>query len=143
MSHDLVSKAHPRHRRPCRPRYRPCHHRRSGVVLCHLWDHTLGNDPNLLSELRAPGANLAALGMIILAGAFRQGMQRLSAFLGATVFLAYAFGRIVSMILDGMPSSGLVQATLIELVIGGLCAALLWRGRSRITANGPLLGLPG
>ena len=103
----------------------------------------LGNDPNLLSELRAPGANLAALGMIILAGAFRQGMQRLAAFLGATVFLSYAFGRIVSMALDGMPSSGLIQATLIELVIGGLCAALLWRGRSRISANGPLLGLPG
>ena len=103
----------------------------------------LGSDPNLLSELRAPGANLAALGMIILAGAFRQGMQRLAAFLGATVFLAYAFGRIVSMVLDGMPSSGLVQATLIELVIGGLCAALLWRGRSRISVNRPLLGLPG
>lgn len=103
----------------------------------------LGSDPNLLSELRAPGANLAALGLIILAGAFRQGMHHLAAFLGATVFLAYAFGRIVSMALDGIPSSGLVQATLIELVIGGLCAALLWRGRSRISANGPLLGLPG
>ena len=103
----------------------------------------LGGDPSLLSELRSPGANLAALGMIILAGAFCQGMQRLSAFLGATVFLAYAFGRIVGMVLDGMPSSGLVQATLIELVIGGLCAALFWRSKSRISANGPLLGLPG
>ena len=103
----------------------------------------LGADPNLLSELRAPGANLSALGMVILAGAFHQGMQCISAFLGATVFLAYAFGRIVSMALDGMPSSGLIQATLIELVIGGLCAVLLWRGRSRIPANGPLLGLPG
>jgi hypothetical protein len=104
---------------------------------------TLVNDPNLLSELRAPGASLAALGAIILAGAFRQSMQRLSALLGAMVFLAYAFGRIISMVLDGMPSSGLVQATLIELVIGGLCAALLWRGRSRTSANEPLLGLPG
>ena len=85
---------------------------------------TLGSDPNLLNELRAPGANLAVLGMIILAGAFRQDMQHLSAFLGATAFLAYAFGRIVSIVLDGIPSSGLVQATLIELVIGGLCAAL-------------------
>ncbi len=103
----------------------------------------LGNDPNLLSELRAPGANLAVLGLVILAGAFRQSMQRLAAFLGATVFLAYAFGRIVGMVLDGMPSDGLVQATVIELVIGGLCVALLWRGRSHITANGPLLGLPG
>lgn len=104
---------------------------------------TLGGDPNLLSELRAPGANLAVLGMIILAGAFRPNMARLSAFLGATVFLAYAFGRIVSMVLDGMPSSGLVQATLIELVVGGLCAALISRGGSRISVNRPLLGLQG
>ena len=103
----------------------------------------IGSDPNLMSELRAPGANLAALGMIILAGAFHQGMQHISAFLGATVFLAYAFGRIVSMILDGMPSSGLVHAALIELVIGALCVALLWRGKSRISVNRPLLGLPG
>ena len=103
----------------------------------------LGSDPNLLSELRAPGANLAALGALILAGAFRQGMQRLATFLGATVFLAHAFGRIVSMVLDGMPSSGLVQAALIELLIGGLCVALLWRGTSRSAANEPLLGLPG
>ena len=101
----------------------------------------LGSDPNLLSELRAPGANLAALGMIILAGVFRPNMARLSAFLGALVFLAYASGRIVSMVLDGMPSSGLVQATLIEFVIGGLCVALLWHGRSRIAVKGPLLGL--
>ena len=103
----------------------------------------LGSDPNLLSELRAPGANLAALGTLIMAGTVRQDMQRLATFLGATVFLAYAFGRIVSMVLDGMPSSGLVQAALIELVIGGLCVALLWRGRSRSSANEPLLGLPG
>ncbi|MEM7043838.1 MAG: DUF4345 domain-containing protein [Pseudomonadota bacterium] len=103
----------------------------------------LGDDPSLLSELRAPGANLAALGMIILAGAVYQRMQRLAAFLGVTVFLAYASGRIVSMALDGMPASGLVQATLIELVVGGLCAAVLWRGKSRRASSDPLLGLSG
>lgn len=104
---------------------------------------TLGSDPSLLSELRAAGANLAVLGAIILAGAFRQGMQRLSAFLGATAFLTSAFGRIVGMALDGMPSSGLIQAILIELIIGGFCAAPLWRGKPRTSVNEPLLGLPG
>ena len=103
----------------------------------------LGTDPNLLSELRAPGANLAALGAIILAGTVHQGIARLSAALGAVVFLAYAFGRIVSMALDGMPSSGLVQATMIELVIGGLCAVLLRRGQSRKSTSEPILGFPG
>jgi hypothetical protein len=91
----------------------------------------LGSQPNLLSELRAPGANLAVLGAIILAGAVHSRIARLSATLGAMVFLAYAFGRLVSMALDGMPSHGLIEATLIEFAIGGLCAILLWRGKSR------------
>jgi hypothetical protein len=104
---------------------------------------TLGTDPNLLSELRAPGANLAALGAIILAGAFYKGLQRLSAFLGATVFLAYAFGRLTSMALDGMPASGLIEATLIELVIGGLCVLTFWRGGVRKPVNDPLLDVSG
>jgi hypothetical protein len=101
----------------------------------------LGADPNLLSELRAPGANLAVLGAIILLGAFRQSMTRLSAAIGGLVFLAYALGRIVSMALDGMPSSGLIEATVIELVIGGLCIATFWLGQSRKEETDPLLTL--
>ncbi|QDG75505.1 DUF4345 domain-containing protein [Labrenzia sp. PHM005] len=85
------------------------------------YDIVLGSNPSLLNELRAPGANLAALGALILAGAFLSGASRLSAALGATVFLAYAFGRFVSMGLDGAPHSGLVTALVVELVIGGLC----------------------
>lgn len=100
----------------------------------------LGSDPNLLSEVRAPGANLAVLGALILVGAIYSNMARWSAMLGATVFLAYAFGRLVSMALDGMPSHGLAEATLIELVIGGLCATLLWRRQSRGPLGNALTG---
>ena len=101
----------------------------------------LGADPNLLSELRAPGANLSVFGAIILLGAFRQSMTRLSAAIGGLVFLAYALGRIVSMALDGMPSSGLIEATVIELVIGGLCIATFWLGQYRKEETDPLLTL--
>lgn len=83
-------------------------------------------DPNLLSELRAPGANLAVLGAVIGVAAFVPRMLRISASLGAAVFLAYAFGRVVSVVNDGIPANGLVQATMIELVIGSLCAAVAW-----------------
>ncbi|EEE47474.1 DUF4345 domain-containing protein [Roseibium alexandrii] len=85
------------------------------------YDIALGSNPSLLNELRAPGASLTALGALILAGAFLSGVSRFSAALGATVFLAYAFGRFVSMGLDGAPHSGLVTALVVELVIGGLC----------------------
>ncbi|MBO9427265.1 DUF4345 domain-containing protein [Labrenzia sp. R4_1] len=91
------------------------------------YDIVLGSNPSLLNELRAPGANLAALGGLILAGAFLSGVSRLSAALGATVFLAYALGRFVSMGLDGAPHSGLVTALVVELVVGGLCLLSLVR----------------
>ena len=87
----------------------------------------LGTDPSLVNELRAPGANLLALGVIILGGIFNARLAPLSAVLAVTVFLAYAFGRIVSMAIDGMPSSGLVEAVVIEIGIGGLCLAAFWR----------------
>ncbi|MBR9824486.1 MAG: DUF4345 domain-containing protein [Alphaproteobacteria bacterium] len=88
---------------------------------------SLGESPDLLSELRAPGANLAALGVIILVGVFRAGFAPVSALIAQTLFLAYAFGRTVSVMMDGMPSDGIFQALIIELVIGGLCLALFYR----------------
>lgn len=85
----------------------------------------LGADPSLLSELRAPGASLAAIGALIFAGAVRPSLTRRAALLGAVVFLAYAAGRIVSMLLDGLPSEPLLWATAVELAIGGLCLSAL------------------
>lgn len=81
----------------------------------------LGTDPTLLSELRAPGANLAALGAMILAGALLRGMTRPSAMLGTVVFFAFAFGRMVSLAMDGLPDTGVLAALAIELAIGSLC----------------------
>ncbi|MEP2031445.1 MAG: DUF4345 domain-containing protein [Paracoccaceae bacterium] len=79
--------------------------------------------PNLMSELRAPAANLAALGVIILSGALYQKATRSAAFLGAIVFSAFAVGRIVSLILDGLPSDGVLAALGAEIVLALLC---LW-----------------
>ncbi|MBO6508092.1 MAG: DUF4345 family protein [Roseibium sp.] len=67
-------------------------------------------------------------------------MTRLSAGLGATVFLAYGFGRMISMIFDGAPHDGLVTALAIELVVGSLCLASFWRmshGRRFRMINAP------
>lgn len=85
----------------------------------------LGTNPSLLSELRGPGANLAALGVVILVGAFRSQMTRLSAALGAILYLAFASGRLMSLAVDGMPSDAILAAIAVELVIGTLCALTL------------------
>ncbi len=87
----------------------------------------IGSDPNLMSELRAPGMNLAALGAVIFAGVIRPQMAHFSAALGALVFLAFALGRLVSIALDGMPESGILVALFIEIFVGGFCLLSLHR----------------
>ena len=83
----------------------------------------LSPQPNLMSELRAPAANLAALGLIILSGAFYQKFFQASAWLGVTVFSAFFIGRTISFVLDGRPSDSILAAFAIELLLALLC---LW-----------------
>ena len=79
--------------------------------------------PNLMSELRAPAANLAVLGLIILSGALYKRITHSAALLGTAVFLAFAMGRVVSLVLDGRPSDSILAALGIEVVLALLC---LW-----------------
>lgn len=84
--------------------------------------------PNLMSELRAPGANLAVLGVIILAGAFYKKIAHAAALLGTAVFFAFAAGRTASLFLDGRPSDGLLAALGIEVILAVSC---LWVARQQ------------
>ncbi|PHP65369.1 hypothetical protein CSC94_19805 [Zhengella mangrovi] len=81
----------------------------------------LGLEPSLLSELRAPGAGLAAFGAIMLTGMVRQALSQIALVAALTVYLAFPAGRIVSMVIDGMPSSGIIAALVLELAIAALC----------------------
>lgn len=97
-------------------------------------------EPAALSELRAPGTNLAMLGAVILAGALRPAMARLSAALGTLVFLAFATGRLLSLTLDGWPGDSIATALALELGIGILCA-FAWRSLGRRPAAPGALAL--
>lgn len=88
----------------------------------------LGRDPNLLSEVRAPGGALLALGALIVAGAFLPRITYTASLVAALVYGAYGLSRLVSMAIDGMPGSGLVITAGLELVIGAVNFLLLWRG---------------
>ncbi|MEP1199292.1 DUF4345 domain-containing protein [Tateyamaria sp.] len=79
--------------------------------------------PNLMSELRAPATNLAVLGLIILSGALYKRVTHSAALLGTAVFLAFAMGRVVSLVFDGRPSDSILAALGIEVVLALLC---LW-----------------
>ncbi len=81
----------------------------------------LGADPSLLSELRAPGAGLAALGGVMLAGIGRSELRQVAMVAALIVFLAFPAGRIVSLLVDGIPSSGIIAALILELAIAAFC----------------------
>ena len=103
----------------------------------------LGTSIDLLSELRAPGANLGALGVLMLAGLFRPAIARFSLTVSVVVFLAFATGRTVGLLVDGVPSNGIVIALVIELAIGCLCLAMLVAGRNDLPRAEPASSLSG
>jgi hypothetical protein len=100
-----------------------------------LWPHgfyesngtLLGNEPRLLSEVRAAGGLLFGCGVVVFLSAFRSLLGRQALALSALVFLAYGLARLASMVMDGMPSSSLVVSTGIELLVGALCVIALRR----------------
>lgn len=81
----------------------------------------LGSDPSLLSELRAPGAGLAALGAVMLAGIVRQSLSEVALVAALVVFLGFPAGRIVGLAFDGIPSAGIIAALAFEVTVAALC----------------------
>lgn len=88
---------------------------------------TLGTDPSLLSEVRAPGGLLIAGSLLMLAGAVRPTMMVVGLAMATLLYGTYGLSRLVSIILDGVPSGSLLTATAIELVIGAFGLAVLLR----------------
>ena len=103
----------------------------------------LGQDPNLLNELRAPGAGLAVLGSLMLSGVFRATMAPSALAVALTVYLAFPVGRIVGIVMDGMPSGSLIGALAFEIIIAGLLLAA-FKSTSTAGSNGErFVDLPG
>ncbi|MEM7262742.1 MAG: DUF4345 domain-containing protein [Planctomycetota bacterium] len=87
---------------------------------------------SLLSEVRAPGGALAALGVVMLWGAFVGAFVVPSLLIAAAVYLSYGISRLVSLALDGVPHAGLVAAAALELVLGFVCAVVFARRVKRV-----------
>lgn len=98
----------------------------------------LGSNASLLSELRAPGAGLAAFAGLILAGIWRPALTPASKVIALTIFLAYPLGRLVGLVIDGRPSGGILGALIFELAVALLCAVAFARragtGRKALSA---------
>ncbi|MEP4196830.1 MAG: DUF4345 domain-containing protein [Aliishimia sp.] len=81
----------------------------------------LENNASLLSELRAPAAGLTTLGILMLLGIWRSALAQLAVSATLIVFLAFPAGRLIGLVVDGMPTSGIIGALLLELAIAALC----------------------
>lgn len=91
---------------------------------------TLAQDASLMSEIRAPGGALLGSGLLMLLGVFVPSFAAASLSIGATIYLGYGASRLLSMTVDGLPDSGLVAASCVELTIGGFCCLALLRAQA-------------
>lgn len=85
----------------------------------------LGTNASHFSETRAPGVVILSTSLIILIGVLRTKWQYTSLLLSAIFYLSYGVGRLLSLVLDGMPAEILFYAMIGELVIGIIALILL------------------
>lgn len=82
---------------------------------------TLGGNVSLLNEIRASGGALLASGLLIMSGAFVDKMALTAAVVSTLLYLSYGLSRVLSIAIDGVPVEGLLQAAVLEIVIGLAC----------------------
>ncbi len=82
------------------------------------------------SETRAPGTAILAASIIMVLSIFKTQLRRLSLTFAALFFLSYGIGRLLSLIVDGMPAEGLFYAMIGELVIGLFALILLLKTKN-------------
>lgn len=92
----------------------------------------LGSDPDLLSEVRAPGGVVLLAGAFMWLGAFRVRYTSLAITSASALYLAFGLSRFVGFALDGAPGSALVAITSLELILGLALLALAWLTRARL-----------
>jgi hypothetical protein len=89
----------------------------------------LGDNMSMLSEMRGFGALLFVSGWIILLGAFFKNLTYTSAFIAPLMYLFFGVGRVLSIVVDGMPADTLVKATVVEIVVGIVGAFIFFKYR--------------
>jgi len=77
-------------------------HASSGIVL--------GDNPSLMSEVRAPAAALLAAGGFILASLWVVDWRPAAIRVSAVVYLTYGLARLYSIAVDGVPDGTLLMA---------------------------------
>jgi hypothetical protein len=85
----------------------------------------LRSNVSLLNELKAPAVFLLVAGLFIIGAIFVPRLADFALLLATLIYQSYAASRFASMVFDGVPASGLVQAAAVETIIGLACLAVL------------------
>lgn len=78
----------------------------------------IANNASALNDVRSFGMLLLATAVFLIIGAFRDSLRKSAAVSSLILFLSLAAGRTLSLLLDGMPSDGMVKATGLEAILG-------------------------
>ncbi len=81
---------------------------------------TLSDDVDTLSEVRGMSAVMMFGGILIASGIFVSQLTFTSHVVAILLFGGYAFGRIISIHLDGKPNKQINQGTVTEVVLGAV-----------------------
>ncbi|MEL6560667.1 MAG: DUF4345 domain-containing protein [Bacteroidota bacterium] len=81
---------------------------------------------SVINDVRATSAVLLFFAMLSFLGAFIEKLSFTSNLVIVLLFLSIGLGRVISIVIDGMPVDGLVKATFLELILG-LAGAIIFK----------------
>ncbi len=73
---------------------------------------------SVINDIRAFSALLFTVGVLTILGAFTHKLTYTSILISSMLFLSLGGGRLLSILMDGMPVDGLTKATMLEFVFG-------------------------
>ncbi len=72
---------------------------------------------DILNELRGMGGTLLVFGLFICVSIFNKNMRPQAALMATLIFASFSFFRLMGMLIDGQPNSGIMLAWSIEIVL--------------------------
>ncbi|CAL2085848.1 DUF4345 domain-containing protein [Tenacibaculum sp. 190524A02b] len=78
----------------------------------------IAGNASALNDVRSFGMLLLVTALLLFLGSFKSSLRKSATIFSSLLFLSLGAGRILSIILDGMPSSGMVKATGLEVILG-------------------------
>lgn len=90
----------------------------------------IAQNATLANELKAPAGILLIAGLLMFLGAFKPKFADFSLLTATAVYLSYGLSRFSSLVIDGVPHSGMLSAMGIEVVIG-VMSLFVWLKQRR------------